>query len=272
MKRVIVALALVCWSLTYGVAHADDWTAEQLRGRVLQLIDNQWQPLARGSIVPDSRVVRTLATGRVTFTRGNETIDVGPYTQIQIYDKGGRKPFTTVKQYFGSVSVEAQVEQVQHFAVDTPYLAAVVKGTRFTVTSGRTGARVEVRRGHVWVEDKQDKTRVTLSVGQSASVGRDGGLEVRGSGALPVVVGASGVPVVEIGVIDDKAAQAAEKAAKKAEKAAAKAAAKAEKDAKKADDDNSGSSSSSGSSGSSGSGSSGSGNSGSGKGKGKGKD
>ena len=87
--------------------------------------------------VPDSRAIRTLASGRVTFTGGNETVDIAPNTQIQIFAKGGRKPFTTVKQYFGTVSVKAEVQQVQHFAVQTSYLAAVVKGTRFTSRPAR---------------------------------------------------------------------------------------------------------------------------------------
>src|SRR4051812_37719811 len=133
--------------LSTVVALSDDWTAAKLRGRVLQLVDQQWQPLQRGDIVPDGHVVRTLGGAQVQLTRGEETVDVGPDTQIQITDKPtGGKPFTTVKEAFGTVSVEAQVEQVQHFAVQTTFLAAVVKGTRFTVTAGRTGASVSVQR------------------------------------------------------------------------------------------------------------------------------
>jgi hypothetical protein len=232
MFRVIAAMVLVCSGLfTTGIARADDWTADKLRGQVLQLIDGNWQPLNRGMVVPDSRSIRTLANGRVTLSRGNETLDIGPDTQIQIYDKGGRKPFTTVKQSFGSVSVEAEVRQVRHFAVQTPYLAAVVKGTRFTVTSGKAGASVSVRRGHVAVEDKQDKTHVTLSVGQTASVGpaTGGALEVEGRGKLPMVLDARGRPVgAERTAADLKAA---EKAAGKAERDAAKAARDAARDA-----------------------------------------
>ncbi|HZY49764.1 MAG TPA: FecR domain-containing protein [Devosia sp.] len=256
MFRCIVATALACWGLSNVVAHADDWTADKLRGQVLQLIDNQWQPLSRGMIVPDSRVIRTLHSGRVTLVRGNETVDVGPDTQIQIYDKAGRKPFTTVKEYFGSVGVEAEVEQVQHFAVQTPYLAAVVKGTRFTVTSGAAGASVNVRRGHVLVEDKHTDTHVTLSVGQSASVGAggDGALKVSGSGDLPVLLDAAGEP------LDAGSTKADLKAAAKQAKQALKV---AEKDAKQAETD----ATSGGSSGSSGPGPSESAASGSGKGK-----
>src|SRR4051794_24836876 len=153
------------------VAHSDDWTANKLRGRVLQLVDQQWQPLQRGDIVPDGHVVRTLGGAQVQLTRGEETVDVGSDTQIQIFDKPtSGKPFTTVKQYFGTIAVEAEVEKVQHFAVQTPSLAAVVKGTKFTVKSGTNGASVSVQRGHVAVEDKHDKSHVTLSVGQQAVV------------------------------------------------------------------------------------------------------
>lgn len=147
-------------------------------------------------------MIRTVGIGRATFTRGNETVEVGTNTQIQIFDTGAKEPFTTVKQYFGSVSVEAEVEQVQHFAVQTPYLAAVVKGTRFTVTSGETGASVSVRRGHVAVEDILDHTQVLLSVGQSASVDRvttGSAMVVSGEAAEPQVLTVSGVPVADTG-------------------------------------------------------------------------
>jgi hypothetical protein len=192
MFRPVAAVLAIVMVLAPAFALGDDWSADRLRGRVVQLVDGQWQPLARGMVVPDTRVVRTLATGHVTFVRGEETVELGPDTQIQIYDKAGRNPFTTVKQYYGSVSVEAQVENVQHFAVDTPFLAAVVKGTRFVVTSTKTGSAVRVRRGHVAVEDKADRSHVTLSVGQSAIVDQlktRGALVVSGSGKLPVVEG-----------------------------------------------------------------------------------
>jgi hypothetical protein len=150
---------------------------------VLQHVDGEWIKLKRGGVVPDSRVIRTLKTGNVEFERGNESVTIGPNTQIQIFDEESVKPFTTVKQYFGTVTVEAEVRQVQHFAVQTPYLAAVVKGTKFVVTSGDSGADVAVKRGHVLVEDKAGHDSVTISVGQSAAVGDDAsGMMIAGRG------------------------------------------------------------------------------------------
>jgi hypothetical protein len=168
------ALAIVIVGISGAVAFADDWKVVRLRGSVLQHVDGEWQKLSRGGMVPDDRVIRTLKTGNVELQRGNETITIGPDTQIQIFDKEGTKPFTTVKQYFGRVTVDAEARKVEHFAVQTPYLAAVVKGTKFVVISGDTGADVAVKRGHVFVEDKATKESTTLNVGQSASVD-DGG-------------------------------------------------------------------------------------------------
>lgn len=198
MFRLISAVLGSALFLLPIAAAADDWTADKLRGQVLQLVDSQWQPLARGDVVPDSRLIRTTATGHVTFTRGTETIDVGPKTQLQIFDKGGAKPFTTVKQYSGSISVVADIRNVQHFGVDTPLLAAVVKGTRFTVTASKSASAVSVRRGHVAVEDLHNHHHVLLSAGQMATIDTvktQGDIAVSGSGKLPAVVDSKGKPV-----------------------------------------------------------------------------
>src|SRR3954468_11844690 len=94
-------IAFMAWAFVTTSALADDWIAQQLRGPVLRLVGNQWQPLQRGMVLPDGQLVRTLGSGQVTLIRGGETLELGPNTQIQIHDKTGTKPFTTVRQYFG---------------------------------------------------------------------------------------------------------------------------------------------------------------------------
>jgi hypothetical protein len=194
----LAILALLSAPLLSTAAYADDWTAIQLRGSVQELVSGAWKPLHRGDVVPDSRTIRTSANGRVTFTRGKETLELSPNTQIEIYDRGGVLPFTTVKEAFGSVSVEAEVRNVQHFSVETPYLAAVVKGTRFTVSAGKNTGSVTVSRGQVAVENKINDSHVTILVGQSAKVDlkkTGDSLVVAGPGKLPDVIGANGKPL-----------------------------------------------------------------------------
>jgi hypothetical protein len=170
---------------------ADDWVASKLRGVVLTLVDGQWVKLERGQTVPDDRVIRTLKTGRVVFQRGAETIELGGDTQVQIFDRSGKR-FTTVKQYFGTVGVEAEVQNVQHFGVQTPYLAAVVKGTKFVVTSDEDGARVDVKRGQVAVQDSDTNQSTLVAAGQSVETSSGAPLDVSGKGELPDVVDARG--------------------------------------------------------------------------------
>ena len=152
-RAALVAAGLM---MSASAAVADDWTAVQLRGQVLQLVGKIWQPLARGGAVADGHLVQTMGTGHVVFVRGAEKLDLGPNTKIQIFDKGGAKPFTTVQQYSGTVSVEAEVENVQHFAVQTQFLAAensqfvtqtakVVTNSTYTMIQSKWISRVVAR-------------------------------------------------------------------------------------------------------------------------------
>lgn len=203
-----------------GIALGDEWVAAKLRGTVVTLVDGEWVKLERGAIVPNDRVIRTMG-GRITLTRGAETIELGPNTQVQIFDEPGRAPFTTVKEYFGQVAVEAEVRDVKHFAVQTPYLVAVVKGTRFVVTSDKFASEVSVQRGAVAVQTKDTGANVVLTVGQSAEVGSDQGLQVSGKGELPEVLNADGKPVAPAGAAN--AANASENAGGNSAKASANA-------------------------------------------------
>ena len=251
---VLRLMALVVLAFLSTVAFADSWDVTRVRGHVLQLVDGGWQPLQRGGSIPDGRVVHTGPNGHVALARGKETVELGPNTQIRIFDKGGARPFTTVEQHFGTVSIEAEVRNVQHFAVQNQFLAAVVKGTRFTVTAGKAGASVEVRRGHVAVENEGDHSTTLLAAGQQATVHKGRGLEVSGRGKLPAVIKKGGkpskgepkgaakttvpaTPAVLKALADLKAAQASgdPKAIKEATEAA-KDAVKAAEDVAKADD------------------------------------
>ena len=189
--QMLAALVLIFIALPAS-ALADDWLVTKLRGEASQLVGSDWAPLKRGDVVPDDRVIRTLGGGRAMLQRGNETIEVAANTQIRILDKAGGKPFTTVQQYFGTVSIDAEVRNVQHFAVQTPYLVAVVKGTRFEVKTTSKQSVVKVQRGRVAVEDLQTHAHTLLAAGQMATVGKNGSFSVGGKGEKPVILNAAG--------------------------------------------------------------------------------
>ncbi len=96
-------------------ALAADWIVDRARGDVRQWEGGQWVALQRGDAIPDARKIRTGADGRVELTRGQERISVASNSEIAIQDAGEAR-MTSVLQSFGSVSIEAERRNVQHFS------------------------------------------------------------------------------------------------------------------------------------------------------------
>lgn len=183
----IAPLALIAWTGLAGVVMADDWMVDRLRGEVQVQVAGAWQALQRGDIVSDESRIRSLDGSRVVFTRGAEAIELSGATEIRIFDQVGQR-MTTVMQAYGTVTVEAERLQVQHFSIQTPYLAAIVKGTRFTVHSSDGQSSVDVERGLVQVQDYVHGVATDITPGQSAVVSPDVMLDVSGIGAhVPLV-------------------------------------------------------------------------------------
>ena len=194
--RDMAAAALVWLSLAATVA-GDEWVVDRLRGQVLVKTNGVWQELARGDVVSDDSPIKSLEGTRVTFARGVERIELSGATEIRIFDREGEL-MTTVMQAYGTVTVEAERRNIQHFSIQTPYLAAIVKGTRFTVISDETQSNVAVSRGLVQVQDYEHDRATDISPGQTATVGQDIALEVTGSGPLAPTVTLDGVLVAAV--------------------------------------------------------------------------
>lgn len=178
----VAPLALIAWIGLAGAVMADDWTVDRLRGGVQVQIGGAWQALRRGDIVSDESRIRSLEGSRVVFTRGAEAIELSGATEIRIFDQVGQR-MTTVMQAYGTITVEAERLQVQHFSIQTPYLAAIVKGTRFTVHSSDGQSSVDVERGLVQVQDYVHGVATDITPGQSAMVSPEVVLDVSGIGA-----------------------------------------------------------------------------------------
>ena len=186
-----VAVTLVAWAGLSALALADDWMVDRLRGDVFVMAEGAWLPLHRGDIVSDSSRIRSGEGSRVTFTRGAEAIELNGATEIRIFDQQGQR-MTTVMQAYGTVTVEAERLQIQHFSIQTPFLAAIVKGTRFTVHSDDTQSSVDVSRGLVQVQDYVHGVATDIAPGQSAVVSDRIVLDVSGAGRHAPMVTLSG--------------------------------------------------------------------------------
>ncbi|WP_189425036.1 FecR family protein, partial [Devosia pacifica] len=190
LSRLVFVAAFV--AALCGGALAGEWRVDSLRGLVFVHQDAAWTPLELGDVITDDQVIRTLASGRVELVRDAERIELAGETQLAVREARQRK-FTTVQQYYGKVTIDAEAQNVQHFAVQTPYLAAVVKGTRFTVISRNGRSEVEVERGRVQVDDTVHRVRVDITRGQSARVSEGEVLRVESRGETPQIYTFDGV-------------------------------------------------------------------------------
>jgi hypothetical protein len=175
----------ICLFLALAVpGFAEDWVATRLRGTAEQMVGGQWVPLERGATVFDGQSVRTGGDGRVDLTRGAEVIQLSAGTQIEVHEGAGK--ITSIEMSSGMITAEVERRNVQHFSVQTPYLAAIVKGTIFRVSVGGGSAQVEVDRGTVQVQDLLNDLVVDIVRGQEAQVSRTEPLEVSGPGTVAV--------------------------------------------------------------------------------------
>jgi len=176
----LLFLALVFAS---GAAHAanDDWHVAKTTSQVKVTLDQvNWSDVHDGDVVPNKAWLSTGPRGRLQLTRGVETISLQPNTLASITTSGFFSRKTEVLQQLGSIDLEIEKRSKPHTTVQTPFLAAVVKGTIFHVTVGKTKASVSVDRGLVEVTSFASGQRSNIGPRQGAAVDRKHGMLVSG--------------------------------------------------------------------------------------------
>jgi hypothetical protein len=130
--------------------------------------------------------IRTGRNGRVLLVRGEESILIAPNSVVGLPVEQKEGLSTTIVQRAGSILLEVEKRNVRHFEVETPYLAAVVKGTQFRVSVNTTNTSVDVIRGQVEVADFRSGQIAQVMPGQSATAFQHGklGLSLGGSGTF----------------------------------------------------------------------------------------
>jgi ferric-dicitrate binding protein FerR (iron transport regulator) len=179
----LVVLAAGCGAAAEDIA----WRVGKSSGEVwLTTSGVQQASLTDETILKPGDNVRTGRNGRALLVRGEETMLISPNSIIGIPAEQKNGLATTIIQQAGSVLFEVEKRNVKHFEVETPYLAAVVKGTQFSVSVTKYGANVGVRRGQVEVADFKSGQHALVLPGQTAKVSTlgSGGLSLGGAGKL----------------------------------------------------------------------------------------
>lgn len=172
-----------------GASAADDgvWSVGKSSGEVwLATNGTQQVSLGQDSTLKPGDTIRTGRNGRVLLVRGEETILISPNSVVGLPAEKKEGLSTTIIQQAGSILLEVEKRNVKHFEVETPYLAAVVKGTQFSVTVGSGSTKVGVIRGQVEVSDFKTGQIAQIMPGQSATAFEHGkpGLSLSGAGTF----------------------------------------------------------------------------------------
>lgn len=192
MRILLLFLAFVISLLPVtAFASDEDWHVAKASSQVRYTTDqNTWKDLRAGDVVPNRAWISTGPRGRAQLVRGVEIIGFQPNTMASITTKAGgfftiRK--TEIVQQVGTLDLEIEKRSQPHTTVQTPYLAAVVKGTIFHVSVGKTKASVSVDRGLVQVTSFASGQRADVGPKQSATVDRKAGMKVAGAVSRPTI-------------------------------------------------------------------------------------
>src|ERR1700761_111853 len=186
--RALLALAMVLTG-SFGALAAEGgvWSVGKSSGEVwITATGASPASLTEQVTLNAGDTIRTGPNGRVLLMRGEETILISPNSVIGLPTESKDGLATTILQQAGSILLDVEKRNVKHFEVETPYLAAVVKGTQFRVTVNASNTRVDVQRGQVEVSDFKTGQVAQVMPGQAATSFFRGkpGLTLSGSGTF----------------------------------------------------------------------------------------
>jgi len=167
------------------------WRVSGLSGDVSSRLGSApFVRLSIGDLVPVGSDIRTAHGAVVFLSRRGDRIVIQPDTELHISEPQAGGLLTQFFQSFGNVFYDVEPRSSRSFGVKSPYMAAVVKGTRFLVTVDRDLNSVRVDEGRVLVASN-DGESVLVGAGNVATVKRsgEGGVQMTDSAiVMPPVI------------------------------------------------------------------------------------
>ena len=164
--------------------NTDPWTVSEVNGKVWVDHDGTgWQALKTGTVIKRGSRVKTGMGGRAVLKRPGDSIASSPNSRFRIPTSDEKGVVAHFVQTLGTLLFKLKSRPDDPFNVRTPYLAAVVKGTTFTVTVDAEGAALHVSSGAVEVTSVLDGVIALIRSGQTAAVSATPGTNMRVLGA-----------------------------------------------------------------------------------------
>ena len=167
----LAALAFVALPASGAAAQQRvPWVVVETHGDVAQQTADGALPVAPGATLVEGAPVRTGADGTLVLAHGNDRVAVSANSAFAV--PAGVDPATgpSLLQMLGTLLFKIEHTPGRRFEVDTPYLAAVVKGTVFTVSINGSAQMVHVAEGAVEVTAAASHEAVLVRPGQTATL------------------------------------------------------------------------------------------------------
>ncbi|HCK83285.1 MAG TPA: hypothetical protein DHW63_01805 [Hyphomonadaceae bacterium] len=187
MRNLLAAAAALATAVLGCDAFAQDapWRVTELQGLVRVAEPGRSLSDARlNASLPVGATVTTGGQSRATIENGAQRIVMTANSRMTIAPDSA-SGLTRILQDMGALLFQVDRRENRHFQVETPLLAAVVKGTTFTVTAGGGEDMVHVAQGLVEVRANQGGSANDVGAGQTVRV-------TRGEPAVVAMVQAEG--------------------------------------------------------------------------------
>jgi hypothetical protein len=128
-----------------------------------------WQALQAKGHVPDGAEIRTGSDGNAVVAQGLDRVEIRSGTALVVAARASGRDRMEIDQTSGSATYTVEKRPAGTFSVHTPYVVAVVKGTKFDVDISSEETSVSVREGRVGVSDRRGGDSVDVTPGQRAT-------------------------------------------------------------------------------------------------------
>ena len=169
------AIVPIMFATASGASAADKpWAVTEASGDVRVVVGGQTKAVKRGALLASGSLLVTGAQARAVIVHGGDAVVVSQNSRLKIAEPSPERGIFATMVEYGTSLFRIKHTNTPHFGVKTPYLAAVVKGTTFTVNVGPVGSSVQVTEGAVEVATLDGGAADLITPGNIASVAASG--------------------------------------------------------------------------------------------------
>lgn len=169
LSRLLLPFFLLLFSGAPALAQSGEWTVTEVKG-VVTIVDVRGErPAKAGATLAAGAALRTEARSSAVLVRGREFVTMRQKAQIRL-PAARERGLMQILQDYGSALFNIGKQPNPHFGVETPYLAAVVKGTTFVISVTGEGASLQVTEGAVEASTQDGGVRELILPGSVAMI------------------------------------------------------------------------------------------------------